>query len=147
MQLFSKLFLYLVATAVTAHAGAVSVDIRGANSIQPEALPAGTACTGPDLTGDCTTFTVSSIPSPCTNFPSGFSSAATTLLLNEGIVCTFYVTEKCGGAGGWVVVFPDGIADFTNTDYDQTLTCYICDSEDGFHPFTWLLLTGSPLAT
>ncbi|KAJ7770316.1 hypothetical protein DFH07DRAFT_806455 [Mycena maculata] len=126
MKLAFKLFV-CVAAAMMAAASSTA-NIRGEASIQPEALPAGTICTGPALTGDCTTITVSTIESPCTNLPSGFTQAITSVSINAGLFCTFYVSAKCGGTGGWVVATDGGIADFSNTFYDDSLTCFICQT-------------------
>ncbi|KAJ7430930.1 hypothetical protein B0H11DRAFT_2244331 [Mycena galericulata] len=138
MKLAFKLFIAVAMASTTKAAAASSsetVVIRGETSIQPNALPVGTICTGPELTGDCTTISVSSIESPCTNLPTGFSKAITSVSINAGLFCTFYVTANCGGTAGFVVATDGGIADFSNTFYDQSLTCFICQSEDGSHSF------------
>ncbi|KAF9063762.1 hypothetical protein BDP27DRAFT_1451109 [Rhodocollybia butyracea] len=133
MQLSFKSFFYAAAAA----AAIVNASTIGSDSVDgPEAIPAGTICTGTQLGGTCTTLSVLSVPSACLTLPSGFSGSISSMSLNPGFACTFYITEKCGGAGGWVVVRPTGIAEFLNTDYNDSLTCYICLGENDVLPST-----------
>ncbi|KAF7343158.1 hypothetical protein MVEN_01746600 [Mycena venus] len=155
MQLSFKSFVYAAAAmAINAHAAAVgsaktvymhtgisiqpaaavgtpnAMDIRGETSIQPEALAAGTVCTGPALNGTCATISISATGS-CTNFPSGFGDNVESITItNPGLECTFYLSPNCDAAGGWLGPMEwsnGGYVDLAGTFLDKTLTCYTCD--------------------
>ncbi|KAF9070280.1 hypothetical protein BDP27DRAFT_1362744 [Rhodocollybia butyracea] len=139
MQLSFKSLLYIAATATTI----VNAAIIGSDTVDsPDAIAAGMVCSDPGVQGDCETLSVTTLPSPCAPLPGGLSKTLTSLKLNAGFTCTFYVSATCdvSAAQGFAKILPTGAADFSNMGYNNALQSFTCACENNVLPSVQLLL-------
>ncbi|KAJ7192353.1 hypothetical protein GGX14DRAFT_578220 [Mycena pura] len=133
MQLtLSKLFAFVVATqAIGIASGALlplpatAVAASAAISPSPLDFSTGISCTNSNLGGSCGTNFVASIPSGCFNYVAPFNDAITSVQVNTGLACTFFVNAGCAGAA---ITITGTVNDLTNTSFNDALSSYECNS-------------------
>ncbi|KAJ7589077.1 hypothetical protein C8J56DRAFT_937752 [Mycena floridula] len=132
MQLtLSKLFAFIVAAQAIGIVGAVPivnstvsvVDIA-AHKLSPDDFNVGFLCTDNFLGGTCGVINVGGIPSGCENVVAQFNDQFSSIQVNVGISCQFFVDGDCNGAA--LTVTGDTVNDLAGTNFQDSISAFAC---------------------
>ncbi|KAF7357175.1 hypothetical protein MSAN_01312200 [Mycena sanguinolenta] len=124
----SKLFAFTVAAQAISIASAASVATAvspstDTNSPVPQDFVTAKACTNPGMSGSCGNVSVTGIPSSCLNFIASFNDVISSIQVNPGFSCKFFVDPGCSGA---VLTVTGTANDLSGTNFDNSISSVQC---------------------
>ncbi|KAJ7589092.1 hypothetical protein C8J56DRAFT_1048718 [Mycena floridula] len=136
MQLtLSKLFAFIVAAQAIGIVGAVpivnstvSVPDNAAHKLVPQDFNVGIICTDNFLGGTCAVINVGGIPSGCRNVVAQFNDQFSSIQVNAGISCQFFVDASCQGAA--LTVSGSTVNDLAGTNFQDSISSDSCFCND-----------------
>ncbi|KAJ6574234.1 hypothetical protein B0H19DRAFT_933569, partial [Mycena capillaripes] len=65
----------------------------------------------------------------CSNVPTGWNDAVSSVQVLDGTVCTLFKDSDC--SGNWIVAIAPGYSNFQSQGFNDVLTAYKCSNAGG----------------